>query len=141
MKSETSTAWIRAWDVGHSSRSLDTFLKKLEQHGIEAVIDVRTYPTSRFAHFNREKLKGALEAIGLIYLDFGDSLGGRSGNIPQERFERSLKNIVQMARMMNVCLMCSEGNPDDCHRSSILQPALSKYEVCIEHILYTKEER
>ena len=57
------------WTIGHSTRSLEDFLKLLAESGIEAVADVRRYPGSRrWPHFARGALAGALGQCGVAYL-------------------------------------------------------------------------
>ena len=43
--------------IGHSTRSAEMLVALLEAHGIQCVVDVRRWPTSRrFPHFRREAL-------------------------------------------------------------------------------------
>src|SRR5260370_41001163 len=63
--------------IGHSTHPLDQFLALLEQHEIEALVDIRRFPSSRkWPHFNRENLARALEQPGIEYHWF-EALGGR----------------------------------------------------------------
>lgn len=65
------------YTIGHSNRTLEEFLGALQSHGIEQVVDVRRWPTSRkHPHFSREALDRSLRAAGIAYLWMGDSLGG-----------------------------------------------------------------
>src|SRR6185312_2217550 len=66
------------WTVGHSNHDLETFLALLQRHQVAYVVDVRSYPYSRFApHFNRECLQAAIEGQAVNYLFLGLALGGR----------------------------------------------------------------
>ncbi len=68
----------RLFTIGHSNVALDDFLGLLQQHGIEAVADVRTVPRSRYVpHFNAGQLRDALARCDIGYLPFGRELGGR----------------------------------------------------------------
>src|SRR5205807_7443178 len=65
------------YTVGHSTRSLETFLALLAEHQIRLLVDVRRYPASRrYPHFAQEPLAAALEAVGIAYRHDAD-LGGR----------------------------------------------------------------
>src|SRR5213080_1305490 len=65
------------YTVGHSTRSLETFLALLAEHQIRLLVDVRRYPASRrYPHFVQEPLAAALEAVGIAYRHDAD-LGGR----------------------------------------------------------------
>src|SRR2546429_64449 len=56
------------YTVGHSTRSLETFLALLAEHQIRLLVDVRRYPASRrYPHFVQEPLAAALEAVGIAY--------------------------------------------------------------------------
>src|SRR4051794_35461578 len=66
------------WTIGHSNHDFEAFVDLLRPQDIEFVVDVRSYPYSRFApHFDREDLQPALRSRGLGYLFMGDELGGR----------------------------------------------------------------
>ena len=72
------------YSVGHSSHDWPTFIRLLDAAGIGVVIDVRSNPASRLAHFNRTALKERLNAVGVGYLFLGLELGGRAreGGVP-----------------------------------------------------------
>src|SRR6266446_3826961 len=65
--------------VGHSTHSSGGFLALLRQHGISAVLDVRSTPYSRAQpQFNRETLTQDLRENGIRYVFLGEQLGARS---------------------------------------------------------------
>src|SRR3954462_12782405 len=46
--------------IGHSTRSIEVFVRLLNAHGVQCVIDVRTIPGSRYnPQFNRDRLSWA----------------------------------------------------------------------------------
>jgi len=62
---------MRVYTLGHSTRDLATFLHLLKHYGINLVIDVRRFPTSKkFPHFNKEELKKSLEENEIEYIHF-----------------------------------------------------------------------
>ncbi len=68
---------MKAYTIGHSTRSLDDFIAVLESVPIEAVADIRRFPRSRrHPHFNAENLAPSLAARGIAYRHF-PALGGR----------------------------------------------------------------
>src|SRR5579862_4581680 len=72
------------YTIGHSNHALDKFLDLLKQHGIDALVDTRSHPTSKYTpHFNSPLLKAAVEAAGMRYVFLGEALGGRP---KEERF-------------------------------------------------------
>ena len=62
--------------IGHSTRSIDEFIRLLKAHGVTRLVDVRTVPRSRHnPQFNRENLPGSLSDAGISYIHFPE-LGG-----------------------------------------------------------------
>lgn len=105
--------------IGHSNHSIENFLSLLRQHHIRAVVDVRSKPYSRYSpHFCRDALRRYVRAEGIDYFWAGKELGGRD-KIPVDSaaFLGRMKQIVEMAGRMRVALLCSEGKPEECHRS------------------------
>ena len=69
------------YTIGHSTHSIENFIKLLKSRGITAIADVRSAPYSRFQpQFNRELLTKSLKDSGIEYVFVGDSIGGRSSN-------------------------------------------------------------
>ena len=67
------------YTIGHSNHPIDRFIALLQQHGIDAVGDVRSTPYSRFnPQFSKEKLQAALANAGIRYVFLGEELGARS---------------------------------------------------------------
>ena len=59
------------YSLGTSTRSKAEFAGLLQKHGIEMVIDVRRFPTSRFEHFKQEALRQLLAELQTGYLYLG----------------------------------------------------------------------
>lgn len=139
------------WTIGHSTHSLDEFLVRLDAEGIEFLVDVRSYPYSRFApQFNREDLAARVQDHGLRYLFLGEELGGRPakpehydaeghalyGEMACEpSFEEAITRLVQGAQSHRIALMCSEGKPEDCHRRLLVGKVLAERGIALRHLL------
>jgi uncharacterized protein (DUF488 family) len=66
------------YSIGHSTHTLEDFLRLIKTYQIEVLADVRSSPYSRFApQFNQVELKRDLRTEGIRYLFIGDQLGGR----------------------------------------------------------------
>ena len=66
------------WSVGHSIHPIEVFIDLLRLHGVEAVVDVRSSPFSRFnPQFNRHSLERDLHAAAIEYRFMGKELGGK----------------------------------------------------------------
>lgn len=115
------------YTVGHSSLSLADFLARLQAHGIQRVVDVRRFPTSRaFPHFDRQALAAALPAAGIDYRWLGQGLGGfRSGGyqsyVQTPEFGAALTELKTMAAGLPTAVMCSEALFFRCHRRFIAE--------------------
>jgi len=125
----------RIYTIGHSNKSFEVFLEKLKENGIEALVDVRSIPRSRFyPWFNEKKLAEALPKEGIAYVPRGSSLGGKLENTGyDEAIEELVAGAVSGKR---ICVMCSEGKYQACHRHTMLEPSLRERGIGIEHIEY-----
>ena len=64
--------------VGHSTHPIEVFIGLLQDHGIEAIADVRRFPGSRrHPQFGARALATALAKADVAYESFADALGGR----------------------------------------------------------------
>ncbi len=138
------------YTLGHSNHSMEEFLKLLEHFQIQVLVDVRSQPYSRHVpHFGKEALQRALEAAGMRYLYLGRELGGRphgeefydeTGQVLHGKLVESLLFQKGMARlekglaMYRSALMCSEENPEKCHRCWLLGRFLQEQGVEVRHI-------
>lgn len=123
------------FSIGHSNRGFSEFLKKLQDNEIDTIIDIRTFPRSRFnPQFNEKRLATALNEHSITYLFKGKNLGGRGQNTD---YEETIDELVEMIeRGRNVCVMCSEGNYKDCHRHTVLEPSFTKRNINMNHLSY-----
>ena len=141
---------IPIYTIGYGSRPLEQFIAALRQYGITYVVDVRSAPYSRFKpEYNKDVLSTALQAAGIRYLFLGDALGGRPADPAcytddkvdydkvkaQPFFQAGLERIRQaFTRQLAVALMCSEGKPEQCHRSKLIGAALTNLGIPVAHI-------
>ncbi len=110
--------------MGTSNRMFKEFLEMLREYKIEMVIDVRSFPTSKFPHFKKEDLSQSLAEENLGYFYLGKELGGfRRGGY--EVYTQTLEYLVGMElleRMAARCrsvVICAERFPWRCHRRFI----------------------
>jgi len=112
------------YTIGTSTREIEEFLELLKTHHIEILVDVRSFPTSKFDQFKKENLKKAVEGAGLEYFYLGDLLGGfRSGGYQTftetETFQKGLRKLEELACEKVVAFCCCERFPWRCHRRFI----------------------
>jgi len=130
---------IKAWTIGHSNRSIETFLELLKEHNIEVLVDVRSFPTSKVEHFKREEMERWLPQHGIEYIWFGKELGGyrRGGyraHMRTKLFREGIKRLLEIAALKRTCIMCMEPNPKYCHRRFI-SSQLERKGVKVVHII------
>jgi uncharacterized protein (DUF488 family) len=118
--------------VGHSNRTLESFVRLLKAHGIERILDVRTIPRSRHnPQFNREALPHELRKKGIKYRN--SSFRGYADYMQTAAFTKSLQRLVRLVREARSALMCAEAVPWRCHRSLIADALLIRG-IRVEHI-------
>lgn len=138
------------YTVGHSNHSLEHFIGLLTRHEIAVLIDVRSAPYSRYSpQFNREPLRESLESSGIRYIYGGDYLGGRpsdpacydgDGNVDYSRvavqpfYERGIARLLDYSRVARTAIMCSEEDPEECHRHKLVAQTVLERGVPVMHI-------
>ena len=146
--------------VGHSTRTLESFIDLLKENSVKKVVDIRTIPRSRHnPQFNRETLPDHLKAskIGYVHvaglgglrhtcqdsLNIGwrnSSFRGFADYMQTEEIGKSLEKLIQLADRQQVALMCAEAVPWRCHRS-LVADALKLRGINVEHIMNSKKRQ
>jgi len=136
--------------IGYGARTLAEFLAALKASHIEYLIDVRTAPYSKFRpEFSRDLLQHHVERAGIHYVFMGDALGGQpkdpvchtDGKVDYDKvraqpfFQSGIERLRKAFELeRRVALMCSEGRPEQCHRSKLIGEALAAAGVPVCHI-------
>ena len=143
------------YTVGHSTHQLDYFLELLKEYGVTCLIDVRSVAASSYnPQYNKEPLTNFLKSNGITYLHFAEEFGARhndpdllddEGKVDFEKVRKSwaFKNGVEriwqgLDKGFTISLMCSESEPFDCHRFSMVSIALDKDGFDVKHIMKDK---
>jgi uncharacterized protein (DUF488 family) len=130
---------VRVFTVGHGTRPIEELLEVLGEAGVQTLVDVRRFPSSRrHPQFNQVPLAAAVEGAGIGYRH-GVELGGRrSGEEGEDRFSciRVAAFRSYAARMgtpewqdalaaalaePEPCFMCAETLWWRCHRRLIAE--------------------
>ncbi|MCU0500975.1 MAG: DUF488 domain-containing protein [Anaerolineae bacterium] len=141
---------VPIYTIGYGSQSLDDFVSALKTHEISYLIDVRSAPYSRFRpEFSKNALEAHLRTHGIRYIYLGDKLGGQpddptcyaDGKVIYDEvrqrpfFQEGLARLeAAFRRRLRVILMCSEGKPEQCHRSKLIGQALVEQGIPVTHI-------
>ena len=132
--------------IGHSTHELAAFLSLLRGAGIEAVADVRRFPSSRrMPWFNSGRLEPALREAGIEYAHL-EGLGGRregglsgyAGHMETPAFETDLARLVERGERRSTAVMCAERDWRNCHRQFI-SDALMARGLEVSHVLASGE--
>lgn len=153
----------RLYSVGHSNQTIDEFLEEIKAFGINCIVDVRSTPYSKFTpQFNAEALGAVLRRNRIAYLPFGAEFGARRTDsfdydnllgagfdsnqvvfelaAQTEAFQHGVKRIENgLAKGFVIALMCSEANPLECHRFSLVSRYFFDHGYEVEHILSRNE--
>jgi uncharacterized protein (DUF488 family) len=135
---------IGIYTLGHSNHPWDVFAALLQGAQISAIADVRTYPRSRFAHFNQSALRQRLSVLGIAYQYFGDALGGRPSLTAKEANiladdaisgANAITAVANLAAKQRTALLCSEHDPLDCHRFTLLAWKFEERGIEVFHVM------
>jgi len=148
---------VTLYTVGHGDRSLGELVAVLTDAGVERVVDVRSYPSSRrHPQFCKTELGMGLREAGIGYLWAGEALGGLRKERGRSRhvaltgagfrayadhmatpsFRQAVDHLLAQARPARLALMCAERLPWECHRW-FLADALVAAGARVEHLIDT----
>jgi len=145
----------RVFTVGHSDRTFAEVLQLLDDHDINALVDVRRFPSSRkHPQWNQSSIVAALPA-GYSYT-WVSELGGRrhtprgvpspnggwrvkafqdyADHMLGEEFAHGLDQLIDLSRDALSVIMCSEAVPWRCHRR-LITDALLVAGIEVTHII------
>ena len=151
---QEDAAGATVYTIGHSTREWRDFVALLQRHGIERLVDVRTFPGSRrYPHFDRERMAPALASAGMAY-EHAPALGGRRRARPDAPktgwrnagfagyadhmtgtdFKEALGELIASSAARRTTVMCSEAVHWRCHRA-LLSDALLARGINVQHIM------
>jgi hypothetical protein len=117
------------YTIGHGSRDLEGFLAQLRAVGVTLLVDVRTFPSSRWSkQFDKSRLSqpGAL-GPGMRYRHMPE-LGGynrdKTLRSRDDDWRASIRWLADRATREVVVVMCMERDPATCHRTHTIEPDL-----------------
>lgn len=143
------------YSIGHGNKKIEDFINELKSFNILFLLDIRSKPFSKWnPQFNQNELKFKIEENGIKYVYVGDTLGG----LPEDRtcydyngkvvydlikeknfFKEGLDRlIIANDKNINLAIMCSESNPEECHRSKLIGQELLKKKISLKHIISNK---
>ena len=142
----------KVFTIGHSTHDIDDFIGLLKKHEVNCLIDVRSQPYSRVApQFNKERIISALKSHKILYAHFEKEFGARHTSPAlldadnkvdfdkvraSAEFQRGVERLKKALDLeYTITLMCSEAEPFDCHRFSLVSYQLIRENIEVCHIL------
>jgi uncharacterized protein (DUF488 family) len=125
---------IKLFTIGFAQKNAREFFTTLKEAGVKTVIDIRLNNVSQLAGFTKEQDMPYLlqEIAGIKYIhkpelaptkDILDAYRKKEIDWTEyeRRFrqllvERHIKDVITPQLLDKVCLLCSEPEPDKCHR-------------------------
>ena len=147
---------MQIFTIGHSSHSFEAFAQLLQEHRIERLVDVRSFPTSKkFPHFSQCSLISALQGMGIDYYHLKALGGYRRSDLKDspnqgwespglrayadymltDQFQQALETMTGIASEAKTSIMCAEAVPQRCHRQLISDALVGLREIPVVHIL------
>jgi uncharacterized protein (DUF488 family) len=136
--------------IGYASFSIGDFIGILKKYDINALVDVRSAPYSKFKpEFKKDSLNKFLTGYNITYIFLGKLVGARvedsacytdgklNYNLLKDSaaFQAGINRILNGTKDFRVALMCAEKDPVNCHRTFLVCRTLRSYPVRILHIL------
>lgn len=138
---------MTVFTIGHAGRSFQELERLLITHGVRTIIDIRSEPHAADSpDFDRDNVAGLARVAGLGYRWMGDQLGAvaaasgptdgaNHGEMLAADVAAALDQVLQLAAGGEVALLCTEAEPERCHRSSLLGRVLVARGDTVLHIL------
>lgn len=130
------------YTIGYANKKINEFIDVLKQHNIEFIIDVRSSPFSKmFPEYNKNTLRDILNNHKIKYSHMPEYFGAQRtedelytsflnfdlqkyNTVDFEKvynsnpFQQGVNRLKEgLNNNHNICLLCSEKYPYDCHRN------------------------
>ena len=139
------------YTIGYAGTTVERFVDVLKQKNVSILIDVRSIPKSKYFYlFNDVNLSRELSKVNIKYENWKFEFGARQENLDffadnvldYEKFAKSEQvkgGLNKINKLLengeNICLMCAEIDPINCHRAILCAKEIAKFDKQIEHII------
>lgn len=114
---------MKAYTIGYGDKEFEDFVELLNRKGINRIVDVRSFPRSKWPEYKKENLRENLSERGIDYVHLKKLGGYRDGGYENytnsEDFEEGLRDLTGLAEEKTTAIMCLESYPSGCHRRYI----------------------
>lgn len=139
------------YTIGYEGTDIARFVATLLAAKVKVLADVRALAISRKKGFSKNRLREALEKVGIEYQHFvelGDPKDGRTAaregkldlfrkiyktHLKTNQAQLALTNLTTIVGKSATCLMCFERDPNVCHRN-IIAEQLNKCGILVFHL-------
>ena len=137
--------------IGYAGTNIERFIQILRENSISLLIDVRSLPKSKyFKNFNDNFLKYSLAKLGIRYENWKNEFGARQDKLEfytnsildydkfakSEQFQRGILKLKDLYNQDgNICLMCAEIDPINCHRAILCAKEIYVNDMKVIHII------
>ena len=137
--------------IGYAGTNIERFIQILRENSISLLIDVRSLPKSKyFNDFNDNFLKCSLAKFGIRYENWKIEFGARQDNLEfytdsildyekfaqSEQFQSGILKLKDLYKQgSNICLMCAEIDPINCHRAILCAKEIYLNDMKVIHII------
>lgn len=148
---------LQVYTIGFTQKNAEVFFTLLKNSGAKRIVDVRLNNTSQLAGFAKQddlKYIAKLHDIGYIYIpelaptkEIRETITNRKKPekdwpIYEKNFfklmkERSIEELMKSKIRDGDCLLCSEHEPDYCHRRLVIEYLNKKWgdSISVEHLM------
>ncbi|MGD1524270.1 DUF488 family protein [Vibrio owensii] len=128
---------MNLFTIGYAGKPVSDFISYLKQHGVTALVDVRSSPFSgMYKEYNEDRLFELMPSHGMLYMPMGRLLGPRSpldehydesGQVDFRKLAKSEPFIKGVNRLKHgldrgykIAMLCAEKDAATCHRSILI---------------------
>ena len=150
------------YTIGYAGKSIEDFLICLQKYKINYIIDIRSIPYSKYyTMYNKENIEEILRQNYINYLYLGEEFGAKRENdldvykplidyqgnkiqilsymhvYKRDSFKEGVRTIFSLLKNSNnnICFMCGEKDPFNCHRSFMVAQYFYKKKIDCLHII------
>lgn len=154
MQAPSDSTYRTLYTSGYQGLTIDQFVARLHEAGIETLIDIRATPYSRKPDFSQSALAAHLEQAGIAYRHIA-ALGcpkairdayGHDHAQYEAHFQRYLATqsaavaeLAAFSQTTSACLLCFEADYRDCHRSLVAQACQHLLAMPVVHLGQAEE--
>ena len=137
---------------GYEGLSVDGFLNRLIESGIQQLVDVRRNPIARRYGFHKSTLKRLCEYLDISYFhlpELGIPSDKRRSLATQDDYERlfddyrqttlesetaAIESVTDLVQSKPSVLVCMEAKPQCCHRSHLARVVSNRSHLQVRHL-------